>query len=210
MAQARVGSAAPLLASRAVVPRRRCSDQPFCRDDPMSVPRFSVSQITTLDWPFERDVAFYAERRRARRSASRSASSSASGSPRAVRLVRDAGLAVSCLTSSGCFPLDDDAAASRPRWRGRATISAAAAELGAELPLRAARARPGALLGGAGGARAAAPGRAPARRRAPRRAPRDRAREPAARRSRVPALLRATRSTSPTSSTRPGSASCSS
>lgn len=68
-----------------------------------------MSQITTFGWPFERDVAAIA----------------ATGVPgigvsirkleetgvdRARRLVGEAGLAVSCLTSSGPFPLADDAA----------------------------------------------------------------------------------------------------
>lgn len=72
------------------------------------MPRFSVSQITTLNWPFERDVAAFA----------------AAGAPgigvsirkleqvgleKAARLVKEAGLAVSCLTSSGLFPLGDTA-----------------------------------------------------------------------------------------------------
>jgi sugar phosphate isomerase/epimerase len=67
-----------------------------------------VSQITTLGWPFERDVEAFA----------------AAGAPgigisirkleaygvaRAARRVREAGLAVSCLTSAGPFPLGDDA-----------------------------------------------------------------------------------------------------
>jgi len=47
-----------------------------------------------------------------------------------VRLVRDAGLAVSCLTSSGFFPLDDDAAIREALARTRAHL-AAASELGA-------------------------------------------------------------------------------
>ena len=73
-----------------------------------AVRRVSVSQITTLNWPFERDVEAIA----------------AAGAPgigiairkleaigleRAVALVRGAGLAVSCLTSSGLFPLGDEA-----------------------------------------------------------------------------------------------------
>jgi sugar phosphate isomerase/epimerase len=67
---------------------------------------FSVSQITTLGWPFERDLD----------------AAAAAGAPgigiairkleavgleTAVRRIREAGLAVSCLTSSGPLPLTD-------------------------------------------------------------------------------------------------------
>ena len=70
---------------------------------------FSVSQITTLGWPFERDVEAFA----------------AAGAPgigvslrklevygieRGARRLRDAGLAVSCLTSAGPIVLGDAAA----------------------------------------------------------------------------------------------------
>ncbi len=69
-------------------------------------PRFSVNQITTLNWPFERDVEILAAAgvdglgvsiRKLEQY----------GVERGIRLVRDSGLAVSCLTSSGCFPLGD-------------------------------------------------------------------------------------------------------
>ena len=94
------------------------------------MPRFSVSQITTLNWAFERDVAAIA----------------AAGAPgigiavrkleavgveRAVELVRGAGLAVSCLTSSGLFPLGDEAGELAALARTRRHLEAAAA-LGAD------------------------------------------------------------------------------
>jgi sugar phosphate isomerase/epimerase len=93
------------------------------------VRRFSVSQITTLQWPFERDVAAIA----------------AAGAPgigiairkleavgiaRAIALVREHGLAVSCLTSSGLFPLGDDTGERQALARTRRHLEAAA-DLGA-------------------------------------------------------------------------------
>jgi len=95
----------------------------------MSVPRFSVSQITTMRWSFERDVAFLADAGVAAIGVSVRKLDDV-GLPRAVRLVRDAGLAVSCLTSSGFFPLDDDVAIREALARTRAHL-AAASELGA-------------------------------------------------------------------------------
>ena len=95
-----------------------------------AVRRVSVSQITTLNWPFERDVEAIA----------------AAGAPgigiairkleaigleRAVALVRGAGLAVSCLTSSGLFPLGDEAGEREALARTRRHLEAAAA-LGAD------------------------------------------------------------------------------
>jgi len=94
------------------------------------VPRFSVSQITTLHWPFARDVAAIA----------------AAGAPgigiairkleavgleRAGALVHEQHLAVSCLTSSGLFPLGDDAGERAALARTRDHLAAAAA-LGAD------------------------------------------------------------------------------
>ncbi len=94
------------------------------------MPRFSVSQITTLHWPFARDVEAIA----------------AAGAPgigvairkleavgleRAVGLVRGAGLAVSCLTSSGLFPLGNPAGEREALARTRRHLDAAAA-LGAD------------------------------------------------------------------------------
>ena len=93
------------------------------------VPHFSVSQITTLGWPFERDVeAFAAAGAPAIGIAVRKLE--AVGVMRAARLVRDAGLAVSCLTSSGPFPLLDTRGCEAALARARAHLEAAA-ELGA-------------------------------------------------------------------------------
>ena len=88
--------------------------------------RFSVSQITTLGWPFERDVEAIA----------------AAGAPGigvairkleaygvvpAVERLCAAGLAVSCLTSSGPLPLDDATAEETALARVRRHLEAAAA-----------------------------------------------------------------------------------
>jgi sugar phosphate isomerase/epimerase len=92
--------------------------------------RFSVSQITTLGWPFERDVeAFAAAGAPSIGLAIRKLE--AIGIERAARLVRGAGLAVSCLTSSGPFPLGDDAGESAALDRTRRHL-AMAGELGAD------------------------------------------------------------------------------
>jgi hypothetical protein len=76
------------------------------------IPRFSVSQITTIGRAFEVDLAAFV----------------AAGVPavgvsihklercgvaRGLRLLRDSGLPVSCVTSAGPVPLDDEAAAGR-------------------------------------------------------------------------------------------------
>jgi sugar phosphate isomerase/epimerase len=95
----------------------------------MMVPPVSVSQITTLRWSFERDVDFLAAAGVGAIGISVRKLEDV-GLPRAVRLVRDAGLAVSCVTSSGFFPLDDDAASREALVRTRSHL-AAASELGA-------------------------------------------------------------------------------
>lgn len=94
------------------------------------MPRVSVSQITTLSWDFARDVAFLPG------AGVRAVGVSvrkldAVGVERAVALVRGAGLAVSCLTSSGGFPLDDPAGIDAALAATRGHLAAAAA-LGAE------------------------------------------------------------------------------
>ena len=92
--------------------------------------RFSVSQITTLNWPFERDVeAFAAAGVPAVGVAIRKLE--ACGVARAARLLRAADLAVSCLTSSGLFPLGDAAGERAALERTRGHLDAAA-ELGAD------------------------------------------------------------------------------
>jgi sugar phosphate isomerase/epimerase len=93
------------------------------------VPRFSVSQITTLGWPFERDI----ETLRAVGApgiglALRKVE--AVGVAHAARLVRNAGLDVSCLTSSGPFPLGDAAGEAAALTRARRHLELAV-ELGA-------------------------------------------------------------------------------
>jgi sugar phosphate isomerase/epimerase len=93
------------------------------------IPHFSVSQITTIGWPFERSLEAIA----------------AAGAPGigisirkleehgiadGVRRVRETGLAVSCLTSSGGFPLSDAGGCQTALDRTRRHLDAAA-ELGA-------------------------------------------------------------------------------
>lgn len=85
-----------------------------------------MSQITTLGWSFERDVAFY------RRVGVRAVGLSVRkldtiGVDRARALLDSAGLAVSCLTSSGGFPLDDPPGVDAALARTRAHLAAAAA-----------------------------------------------------------------------------------
>jgi len=93
------------------------------------VPRFSVSQITTLGWPFERDVDAYAAAG-VRGIGVSIRKLEAYGVARAVRRLREAKLTVSCLTSSGGFPLGDAGGERAALDRTRAHL-AAAAELGA-------------------------------------------------------------------------------
>lgn len=92
--------------------------------------RFSLSQITTLNWPFERDVeAYVAAGVPAVGVAIRKLE--ACGVARAARLLREAGLAVSCLTSSGPFPLGDSSG-ERAALERTCRHLEAAAELGAD------------------------------------------------------------------------------
>jgi sugar phosphate isomerase/epimerase len=92
--------------------------------------RVSMSQVTTLGWPFERDAAFYP-------TAGVSAIGvsvhklDAIGVDQARALLGATGLTVSCLTSSGMFPLDDPAGVDAALARTRRHLAAAAA-LGAE------------------------------------------------------------------------------
>lgn len=89
-----------------------------------------MSQITTLGWPFERDVeAFAAAGAPAVGVAIRKLE--ACGVARAARLLREANLPVSCLTSSGPFPLGDTAGEHAALERARRHLDAAA-ELGAD------------------------------------------------------------------------------
>ena len=88
-----------------------------------------MSQITTLRWPFERDVAACVAAGVSGIGVS-VAKLEAYGLARARALIREAGLAVSCLTSSGFFPLGDAAGEQRALARTRGHLEAAA-ELGA-------------------------------------------------------------------------------
>jgi sugar phosphate isomerase/epimerase len=90
----------------------------------------SVSQVTTRAWPFERDVEFFREAGVGAIGVS-VRKLDAIGVAQAGRLVRAAGLRVSCLTSSGDFPLDDEAGTEAALARTRRHL-AAAAELGAD------------------------------------------------------------------------------
>jgi sugar phosphate isomerase/epimerase len=92
--------------------------------------RVSISQVTTWSWPFERDVEFFAAAGVPAMGIS-VRKLDAIGVAQASRVVRDAGLRVSCLTSSGGFPLDDAAATAAALARTREHL-AAAAELRAE------------------------------------------------------------------------------
>ncbi len=85
-----------------------------------------MSQVTTLGWQFERDVAFYPG------AGVRAVGVSVQkleriGVDRARALLDGAGLEASCLTSSGWFPLDDPAATDAALARTRAHLAAAAA-----------------------------------------------------------------------------------
>jgi len=93
------------------------------------VVRFSMSEITTLGWSFERDVEAFAAAGAPGIGLSLR-KLEAYGMPRAARRLHEAGLAASCLVSSGGFPLGDAAGERRALERTRAHL-AAAAELGA-------------------------------------------------------------------------------
>jgi sugar phosphate isomerase/epimerase len=89
------------------------------------VVRFSVSQITTARWPFERDIEAFAAAGAPAIGIS-IAKLEQYGVARAARRLREAGLAVSCLTSSGFFPLGDEAGERAALERTRTHIEAAA------------------------------------------------------------------------------------
>jgi len=93
------------------------------------VVRFSLSQITTLAWPLERDVEAFTAAGAPAIGVS-IAKLERCGVARAVRLLRDAALPVSCLTSSGPVPLGDTAAEHSALETTRRHL-AAAAEVGA-------------------------------------------------------------------------------
>jgi sugar phosphate isomerase/epimerase len=91
--------------------------------------RFSVSQITTLGWSFERDVEAFAAAGVPGIGIS-VRKLEAYGVAPAARRLRDAGLRASCLTSSGLFPLGDAGGEEAALARTRRHLDAAA-ELGA-------------------------------------------------------------------------------
>ncbi len=68
--------------------------------------RYSINQITTLRWPFERDLEFFVGVGVTSIGVSISKVEEC-GVGRASLLLRNSGLRVSCLTSSGVFPLGD-------------------------------------------------------------------------------------------------------
>ena len=87
--------------------------------------RFSMSQITTLGWSFERDVeACVAAGVPGIGVAIRKLGPIGVG--RAAALLRQAGLGVSCLTSAGPFPLDDQGATAAALAETRGHLEAAA------------------------------------------------------------------------------------
>lgn len=93
------------------------------------VQRFSVNQVTTLGWSFERDLDAYAAAGVPAIGVSIH-KLEAIGATRGIRLVRERGLPVSCLTSSGPIPLEEPTEAAHALERAREHL-AAAAELGA-------------------------------------------------------------------------------
>src|SRR5262249_9208384 len=112
------GAAAPGRGARAL---RRLSDGALTR----MRPRVSLSQVTAFGWRFERDGAFYASRG-VRAVGVSVRKLEAVGAARAATLVRDAGLAVSCVTSAGPFPLDDAPALDAAVEAARRQMAAAA------------------------------------------------------------------------------------
>ncbi len=70
--------------------------------------RYSINQISTLRWPFERDLEFYVGVGVSNIGVS-IVKLEECGVGRGVLLLRESGLRVSCLTSTGVFPLGDEA-----------------------------------------------------------------------------------------------------
>lgn len=94
------------------------------------VPRWSMSQITTLNQGFERDIELY--RRHGVKCVGLSlAKLNAIGVDRAERLLREAGMAVSCITAAG--PLDHSGTTiGRQRNEDAAEVVRLGARLGAD------------------------------------------------------------------------------
>lgn len=91
---------------------------------------FSINQITTLRWPFERDLEFFAGVGVSNIGVS-IVKLEECGIGRGVLLLRESGLRVSCLTSSGVFPLGDAAGEAAAVERTLRHIDLAA-EIGAD------------------------------------------------------------------------------
>lgn len=94
-----------------------------------AAPRFSVSQVTTLGWTLEQDLEAYVAAGVPAIGVSLLKLRNA-GMARGVRLIRESGMPVSCVTSSGPIPLGDAAGAERAVGEAREHL-AVAAELGA-------------------------------------------------------------------------------
>ena len=84
-----------------------------------------MSQITTRTWPFERDVEAFVAAGVDGIGISL-AKVEACGLVRAAKLLRDAALPVSCVTSSGYFPLGDEAGERAALARAREHVRTAA------------------------------------------------------------------------------------
>src|SRR2546428_5272265 len=84
-----------------------------------------MSEITTLGWSFERDVEAFAAAGAPGIGLSLR-KLEAYGVPRAACRLHEAGLAASCLVSSGGFPLGDAAGERRAPQRARAHLAVAA------------------------------------------------------------------------------------
>jgi sugar phosphate isomerase/epimerase len=91
---------------------------------------FSINQLTTLRWPFERDIEFFVGVGVSNIGVS-IVKLEECGIGRGVLLLRESGLRVSCLTSSGVFPLGDEAGEAAALERTRRHIDLAA-EVGAD------------------------------------------------------------------------------
>ncbi|MCH8194515.1 MAG: sugar phosphate isomerase/epimerase [Chloroflexi bacterium] len=75
--------------------------------------KYSMDQATTLSWPFDRDIRYYAEQGIPAVGIQRRKLEDY-GVDKGIRLLRDAGMDVSCMLSTGFFSLDDD-----EQWPGQ-------------------------------------------------------------------------------------------
>ncbi len=92
--------------------------------------RYSINQLTTLRWPFERDLEYFLGVGVTCVGVS-IAKLEECGVGRGALLLRDSGLRVSCLTSSGVFPLGDQRGEALALEQTQRHIELAA-EIGAE------------------------------------------------------------------------------